>query len=60
MAAWPREQDGPLVSGVLWRLVLRCGRDEAAALGDDLAVARGRKRGLLVNPHMEAWCLVVR
>ena len=60
VAAWPREQAGPLVSGVLWRLVLRCGRNEAAALGDTLAVARGRKRGLLINPHMESWRLVVR
>ena len=60
VAAWPREQEGPLVSGVLWRLVLQADRDEAAGLGDSLAVARERKRGLLINPHMEAWSLVVR
>ncbi|MFO7608176.1 MAG: hypothetical protein R6X35_03095 [Candidatus Krumholzibacteriia bacterium] len=60
VAAWPREQDGPVTSGVLWRLVLDAPRAAAAALGDTLAVARGRKRGLLINPHMEAWRAIVR
>lgn len=60
VAAWPREQDGPVTSGVLWRLVLRAPADEAAALGEVLAVARERKRGLLVNPHMESWRMAVR
>lgn len=60
VAAWPREQAGPVTSGVLWRLVLDAPRAAAAALGDTLAVARGRKRGLLINPHMEAWRAIVR
>lgn len=60
VAAWAREQDGPVTSGVLWRLVLAVEPAEAAALGDALAVARERKRGLLINPHMEAWRTVVR
>lgn len=60
VAAWPRQQDGPVLSGVLWRLVLNIMPDEALALGDRLAVARGRKDGLLVNPHMENWRTVVR
>lgn len=60
VAAWLRDQQGPVTSGVLWRLVLRTGRQEAAALGELLAVARERKQGLLINPHMEAWRTVVR
>ncbi|MBE0567898.1 MAG: hypothetical protein IH621_18230, partial [Krumholzibacteria bacterium] len=60
VAAWSREQAGPVTSGVLWRLVLAVPPAEAAALGDTLAVARERKRGLLINPHMEAWRAVVR
>jgi len=60
VAAWNREQDGPVTSGVLWRLILDVERSEAAALGDQLAIARRRKDGLLVNPHMENWRSVVR
>lgn len=60
VAAWVRDQQGPVTSGVLWRLVLRAGRDEAGRLGELLAVARERKQGLLINPHMEAWRTVVR
>jgi hypothetical protein len=60
VAAWARDQQGPVTSGVLWRLVLRAGADEAGALGELLAVARERKQGLLINPHMEAWRTVVR
>ncbi len=51
-------QTGPVLSGVLWRMVLAAGQDEADRVGHDLAVARGRKQGLLVNPHMEAWLSV--
>jgi len=60
VVTWPRDQQGPVCSGVLWRLVLRANGEEAAAIGENLAVARERKRGLLVNPHMEAWRSVVR
>lgn len=48
-------QSGPVLSGVLWRMVLEGEADESAAIGMNLAVARGRKQGLLINPHMEAW-----
>lgn len=58
--AFARGQEGPLVSGVLWGLLLQAGADEAAELGSTLAVARGRKQGLLLNPHMEDWLLAVR
>lgn len=60
VAAWSRDQDGPVFSGVLWRLVVAGGTDEAARVGEGLAVARSRKEGLLINPHMEAWLSRVR
>ena len=55
VAAWARGQTGPVVSGTLWRLVIRDGGEEALATGTALAVARGGREGLLVNPHMECW-----
>ena len=51
-------QGGPVLSGVLWRMVLSGDPDQAAEIGMNLAVARGRKQGLLINPHMEAWLSV--
>ncbi len=51
-------QKGPVLSGVLWRMVLAGDSESAAGTGLDLAVARGRKQGLLINPHMEAWLTV--
>jgi len=53
-------QTGPVLSGVLWRLVLRATADSVAAVGETLAVARHRKQGLLVNPHMECWLVATR
>jgi hypothetical protein len=53
-------QTGPVLSGVLWRLVIQGDRQDAAAVGETLAVARHRKQGLLVNPHMESWLTVAR
>ena len=58
--AFSRGQDGPLVSGVLWRLVLQASTENVLESGERLAVARGRKQGLLINPHMEAWLRAVR
>jgi hypothetical protein len=55
VAAWSRDQEGPVFSGVLWRLVVSGGPADAARVGEGLAVARTRKEGLLINPHMEAW-----
>lgn len=60
VAAWSRDQEGPVFSGVLWRLVVAGGADEAHRIGEGLAVARSRKAGLLINPHMEAWLSRVR
>ncbi|MFT5232589.1 MAG: hypothetical protein ACI9UK_002451 [Candidatus Krumholzibacteriia bacterium] len=53
-------QDGPVQSGVLWRMVIRADEETAQNVGSSLAVARGRKQGLLINPHMESWLAVRR
>ncbi len=58
IVSFARGQDGPVLSGVLWRLVIRGEGAAAAAVGEKLAVARHRKQGLLVNPHMESWLQV--
>jgi hypothetical protein len=51
-------QQGPVLSGVLWRLVLAAHPAEAVDIGHRLALARSRKEGLLINPHLEAWLSV--
>ncbi len=55
-----RGQTGPVFSGVLWRLVLEVASRDGADLATRLAVARRRKEGLLLNPHLEQWLLAVR
>ncbi len=60
VATFVRGQNGPVFSGVLWRLVLAVAREEALELASHLSVARGRKEGLLLNPHLEEWLLTVR
>lgn len=55
VAAWMRGQEGGLLSGTLWRLIIRGCGDQALATGTALAVARGGRDGLLVNPHLEYW-----
>jgi len=57
VAAWARGQDGPVVSGTLWRLVITGAGEPALETARLLAVARGGREGLLVNPHMECWLL---
>jgi len=57
VVAFPLGQDGPVLSGVLWRLLLTGDAAEAIEIGQGLAVARTRKQGLLINPHMEAWLM---
>ncbi len=56
--SFPLGQDGPVLSGVLWRLLLSGDAATAPEVGLNLAVARGRKQGLLINPHMEAWLTI--
>lgn len=57
VAAWTRGQAGGIVSGTLWRLLIRGSGPEAVAAGRSLALARGGRDGLLVNPHMECWLM---
>ncbi len=60
VCTFPLGEGGPLLGGVLWRLLLRAEAAEAAALADRLIVTRGRRDGLLVNPHMHGWLVAVR
>jgi hypothetical protein len=60
VVSFPLGQEGPVLSGVLWRLVLSGDAASAREAGDLLAVARSRKEGLLVNPHMESWLTASR
>ncbi|MFO7654154.1 MAG: hypothetical protein R6X25_10070 [Candidatus Krumholzibacteriia bacterium] len=60
VCAWHLGRQERMLSGVVWRLVLRPGQHDPAQLAERLAVARSRELGLLVNPHMEAWRSVVR
>jgi hypothetical protein len=60
VCTFPLGECGPLLGGVLWRLVLRTEAAEAAELADRLVVTRGRRDGLLVNPHMHGWLLELR
>ena len=57
VVSFPLGQEGPVLSGVLWRLLISGDADSAVDTGQNLAVARGRKQGLLINPHMEAWLM---
>jgi hypothetical protein len=60
VVSFSRGQEGPVLSGVLWRLWIRGDVQDSLAVGCKLAVASSRKEGLLVNPHMESWLATVR
>jgi len=60
VVSFPYGQEGPVLSGVLWRLMIRGDKDAALETGRMLAVASHRKEGLLINPHMEAWLAASR
>lgn len=55
VCAFPLGEAGPLLSGVLWRLVLAPGTSAPRELAARLVEARGAREGLLVNPHMQGW-----
>ena len=57
VCAFPLDAPGPLLSGVLWRLVIGPGAADLLAVAEALAVTRGARHGLLVNPHMEGWLI---
>ena len=60
VVSFPQGQEGPVLSGVLWRLLIQGDPGSALEVGRRLAVASGRKEGLLVNPHMESWLAAAR
>ena len=60
VVSFPFGQEGPVLSGVLWRLLIRGDADIALKTGQMLAVASHRKEGLLINPHMENWLATSR
>jgi hypothetical protein len=60
VAAFPLGEPGPVVSGVLWRLVLADDGRDPSRLADRLAIARAGDQGLLVNPHLEGWLTALR
>ncbi len=60
LVAIPLGEPGPILSGVLWRLVLVDDGRAPARLAERLAVARAGDQGLLVNPHLHGWRTALR
>jgi hypothetical protein len=60
VVATPLGERGPLLSGVLWRLVLADDGRAPGRLAERLTVARTGRQGLLVNPHLHGWRTVTR
>jgi len=53
-------EPGPVLSGVVWRLLLADDGRGPERLAERLAVTRTGDQGLLVNPHLHGWRTVVR
>lgn len=53
--AFPLDQAGPVLSAVVWRLIINGNSATARKVGLLMALVRSRKVGLLINPHMENW-----
>ena len=60
IAAFPLGEPGPILTGVLWRLVLADDGRAPERLADRLAITRSGEQGLLVNPHLHGWLVAVR
>lgn len=60
VVTFPLGEEGPLLSGVIWRFVLAPGAADPLAAAEKLAVARSAREGLLVNPHMQGWRTALR
>jgi hypothetical protein len=60
VAAFALGEPGPILTGVLWRLVLEDDGRQPDRLADRLAVSRHGEQGLLVNPHLHGWLVAVR
>jgi hypothetical protein len=59
-ATFPLNEAGPILTGVLWRLVLADDGRAPGRLAERLAVTRSGDLGLLVNPHLHGWLVAVR
>ncbi|MBU0741701.1 hypothetical protein KKG45_11245 [bacterium] len=55
VCTFPLGETGPLLSGVVWRMIFEPGTPDPEALAARLTEARGVGAGLLVNPHMQGW-----
>lgn len=60
VVAFSLGEEGPLLSGVVWRLVMAPGTTDPVTKAEKLAVARSAREGLLVNPHMQGWRTALR
>jgi len=56
----PLGEPGPVLSGVLWRLVLADTGRDPRRLAERLAITRSGEHGLLLNPHQQGWLVAVR
>ena len=60
IAAVPLGDAGPILTGVLWRLVLADDGRDPGRVADRLAITRAGDQGLLINPHLHGWLTAVR
>jgi hypothetical protein len=60
VAAVPLGDPGPVLTGVLWRLLLADDGRDPGRLADRLAITRAGDQGLLINPHLHGWLVAVR
>lgn len=56
----PLGEPGPVLSGVVWRLILADQGRDPRHLAERLAVTRSGEQGLLINPHQQGWLILVR
>lgn len=56
----PLGEQGPVLSGVVWRLVLADDGRDPRLLAERLAVTRSGGQGLLLNPHQQGWLIAMR
>jgi hypothetical protein len=60
VVAVPLGEPGPVLSGVVWRLILADEGRDPRRLAERLAVTRSGDQGLLINPHQQGWLTAVR
>ncbi|MFH1845339.1 MAG: hypothetical protein ABIF77_19315 [bacterium] len=60
VCAYALGASGPLLAGVLWRLILQVAAEQAATIAERFVTTRSGREGLLVNPHMQGWLYSVR